>query len=75
MLYVRELGFFPTKYLRQQGLTYILIFQMGQVNSIIAYVEGQVKSARECRSKHLEQLQGKYKHVSDALIMAVRISP
>ncbi|MEQ8974353.1 MAG: hypothetical protein RIE73_28670, partial [Coleofasciculus sp. C1-SOL-03] len=29
-----------------------------QANSIIAYVEGAVKSANECRSNHLELLQG-----------------
>ena len=38
-----------------------------QANSIIAYSEGQVKSALSCRRHHLEQLQGKYKHVTDVI--------
>jgi IS605 OrfB family transposase len=38
-----------------------------QANSIIVYIEGQVRSARECRSSHLEQLQGKYKHATDVI--------
>ena len=38
-----------------------------QANSIIAYVEGAVKSAKECRSNHLELLQGKLKHVTDVI--------
>jgi hypothetical protein len=38
-----------------------------QANSIIAYIEGQVRSARECRGNHLEQLQGKYKHVTEVI--------
>ena len=36
-------------------------------NSIITYVEGKVKSARECRSRHLEQLQGKLKEVTKVI--------
>lgn len=36
-------------------------------NSIITYVEGKVKSARECRSQHLEQLQGKLKEVTKVI--------
>ena len=36
-------------------------------NSIITYVEGKVKSARECRSLHLEQLQGKLKEVKKVI--------
>lgn len=42
-------------------------FNKRQANSIIAYVEGQVKSARECRTNHLKQLQGKYKHVTEVI--------
>jgi IS605 OrfB family transposase len=38
-----------------------------QANSIIAFMEGSVKSARACRSNHLEQLQGKLKHVSEVI--------
>src|SRR5919199_2608 len=38
-----------------------------QANSIIAYVEGQIKSAHCSRSNHLEQLQGKLKHVSEVI--------
>jgi IS605 OrfB family transposase len=38
-----------------------------QANSIIAYIEGQVRSARECRSNHLELLQGKYKHATEVI--------
>ena len=38
-----------------------------QANRIIAYPEGQVKSARECRGNHLEQLQGKLKHVTEVI--------
>ncbi|EDX77148.1 hypothetical protein MC7420_285 [Coleofasciculus chthonoplastes PCC 7420] len=36
-----------------------------QANSIIAYVEGAVKSAKVCRRNHLEQLQGKLKHTTE----------
>ncbi len=36
-------------------------------NSLITYTEGKVKSARECRSNHLEQLQGKLKEVSSII--------
>lgn len=36
-------------------------------NSIITYVEGKVKSARECRSRHLDQLQGKLKEVTKVI--------
>jgi len=36
-----------------------------QANSIIAYVEGAVKSAHVCRSNHLELRIGKLKHVAD----------
>lgn len=32
-------------------------------NSIIAHVEGAVKSAKECRKRHIEQLEGKLKSV------------
>ncbi len=42
-------------------------FNKRQANSIIAYIEGMVKSAKTCRSNHLEQLQGKLKHVSDVI--------
>jgi IS605 OrfB family transposase len=38
-----------------------------QANSIIAYVEGAVKSANECRSNHLELLQGKLKHTTEVI--------
>jgi IS605 OrfB family transposase len=38
-----------------------------QANSIIAYTEGQVRSAKECCSNHLELLQGKHKHVTDVI--------
>jgi len=38
-----------------------------QANSIITYVEGAVKSARECRSNHLELLQGKLKEVTEVI--------
>jgi IS605 OrfB family transposase len=38
-----------------------------QANSIIAYTEGKLRSARECRSNHLEQLQGKHKHVTEVI--------
>ncbi|MFP4119913.1 IS200/IS605 family accessory protein TnpB-related protein [Coleofasciculus sp.] len=38
-----------------------------QANSIIAYVEGAVKSASECRSNHLELLQGKLKHTTEVI--------
>lgn len=38
-----------------------------QANSIITFVEGSVKSARACRSNHLEQLQGKLKHVLEVI--------
>lgn len=36
-------------------------------NSIITYVEGKVKSARECRSQHLEQLHGKLKEATKVI--------
>ncbi len=36
-------------------------------NSVITYVEGKVKSARECRSRHLEQLQGKLKEATKVI--------
>jgi len=38
-----------------------------QANSIIAYVEGAVKSAKVCRRHHLEQLQGKLKHTTEVI--------
>ena len=38
-----------------------------QANSIIAYVEGAVRSASECRGNHLELLEGKLKHASDVI--------
>lgn len=38
-----------------------------QANSIITFIEGSLKSARACRSNHLEQLQGKLKHVSEVI--------
>lgn len=38
-----------------------------QANSIIAYTSGEVDSAKECRKLHLEQLQGKLKHVSGVI--------
>jgi IS605 OrfB family transposase len=38
-----------------------------QANSIIAYVEGQVRSARECRNNHLKQLQAASKHVTEVI--------
>ncbi|MEQ8753785.1 MAG: hypothetical protein RID09_09745 [Coleofasciculus sp. G1-WW12-02] len=38
-----------------------------QANSIIAYVEGAIKSASECRSNHLELLQGKLKHTTEVI--------
>ncbi|MEQ8757381.1 MAG: IS200/IS605 family accessory protein TnpB-related protein [Coleofasciculus sp. G1-WW12-02] len=38
-----------------------------QANSIIAYVEGAVKSAKECRSNHLKLLQGKLKHTTEVI--------
>jgi IS605 OrfB family transposase len=38
-----------------------------QASSIITYTEGKVRSARECRSNHLEQLQGKYKHFVEVI--------
>ncbi len=38
-----------------------------QANSIITYVEGQVRSAGECGGNHLQQLQGKYKHVTEVI--------
>jgi len=38
-----------------------------QANSIITYVEGAVKSANECRSNHLELLQGKFKEVTEVI--------
>ncbi len=38
-----------------------------QANSVIAYVEGAVRSAKECRSNHLEQRIGKIKHVTDVI--------
>ncbi|MEQ9668506.1 hypothetical protein [Coleofasciculus sp. G2-EDA-02] len=38
-----------------------------QANSIIAYVEGAVKSVKECRSNHLEELQGKLKHATEVI--------
>ena len=38
-----------------------------QANSIIAYVEGAVKSAKRCRSNHLELLQGKLKHTTEVI--------
>ncbi|MFB2975835.1 hypothetical protein [Microseira sp. BLCC-F43] len=39
-----------------------------QANSIIAYIEGHLKSARSCRDNHLEQLQGKLKHATLVVI-------
>jgi IS605 OrfB family transposase len=36
-------------------------------SGVITYVEGAVKSARECRSHHLQQLQGKLKHVQEVI--------
>ena len=42
-------------------------FNKRQASSIITYIEGQVLSARECRSNHLELLQGKYKHVTEVI--------
>jgi len=38
-----------------------------QANSIIAYVEGAVKSALCSRSNHLELLQGKLKHTTEVI--------
>lgn len=38
-----------------------------QANSIIAYIEGALKSSKECRSNHLELLQGKLKHVREVI--------
>ncbi|MEQ9354466.1 IS200/IS605 family accessory protein TnpB-related protein [Coleofasciculus chthonoplastes] len=38
-----------------------------QANSIIAYVEGAVKSAIECRSNHIKLLQGKLKHTTEVI--------
>jgi hypothetical protein len=42
-------------------------FNKRQANSIIAYIEGMVKSAKACRSNTTEQLQGKLKHVSNVI--------
>lgn len=42
-------------------------FNKRQANSIITYIEGAVKSAKECRSSHLELLQGKLKHVTEVI--------
>jgi IS605 OrfB family transposase len=38
-----------------------------QANSIIAYTGGEVDSAKECLKLHIEQLQGKLKHVSGVI--------
>ena len=38
-----------------------------QANSIIAYIEGALRSSKECRSNHLELLQGKLKHVRQVI--------
>ncbi|MEQ8958815.1 MAG: IS200/IS605 family accessory protein TnpB-related protein, partial [Coleofasciculus sp. C2-GNP5-27] len=38
-----------------------------QANSIIAYVEGAVKSAKRCRSNHIKLLQGKLKHTREVI--------
>ena len=42
-------------------------FNKRQANSIITYIEGAVKSAKECRSSHLELLQGKLNHVTEVI--------
>ncbi|MEQ8974263.1 MAG: IS200/IS605 family accessory protein TnpB-related protein [Coleofasciculus sp. C1-SOL-03] len=38
-----------------------------QANSIIAYVEGQVKSSKESRGNHLKQLIGQLKHTTEVI--------
>ena len=38
-----------------------------QANSIIAYCQGAVKSAKECHSNHLKLLQGKLKHTTEVV--------
>ena len=38
-----------------------------QANSLIVYTSGEVDSAQECRKLHIEQLQGKLKHVSEVI--------